>query len=888
VNGSPTERFRRVDAVFDAVLDLPTAEQPAFLDRACADDPELRTEVLQLLRALHRSGGFLDSGAVKLAEPLLAGTGVLGEAVSDRIGPFRVVREIGQGGMGRVFLGERADGQFDQRVALKLIRHGAPSMVHRFLEERRILALLEHPHIARLIDGGITADGLPYFAMEFVDGEPIDRYCDARSLSLEARLTLFMDVCEAVSWAHQHLVIHRDLKPSNILVTQAGQVKLLDFGIAKWLRGPGGAGDQTRTEFHAMTPEYAAPEQMRAGPVSTATDVYSLGVLLYVLLAGERPYDLAGKSMTEMDRIVCEYEPSRPSAVGAAPWRRRLRGDLDLIVMKALHKEPSRRYQSPAELAEDLQRFREGQAVRARPDSARYRLGKFVRRNRAVVLLTTATALALVGATAFSTIQMREARTQRQEALREAKRATAMSELQAVLAGDSRDPDGRPLSATGRISVAEGVVVRRFQSEPWLVAVLLVDLSNRYLEAGDLRAQRGMLGRARTIARDANAHNELALAACTRATSYWIEDILDSARADVDEAKAALAAMARRSPDVEASCLEAEGKLLQATGQPDSGIALLERALALVEAAPGGEQRLGLANSLAEVLRLSGRTREAVPYFRRILRELEAQGYGDTEAFPNVVNFLVTSLLDLGEFADADSTVRGFIREREAKHGEGRVPTPLAFEYARVKINLKEMDSADLWLTRALRDTSQGSGVFRLHLPSTLADLRLEQGRLSEARAAAGDLLAERRGQRATTAMLRARLRRAEGDARGASAMLERELGVLLNDGQPRLTWFALPLVTAGEWRLDRGDPRGADSLALLARAAAAIDSLALVRSANAGRSELLRARALRAQGALPGAREAVGRAMTALASGYGAGSPWTRAARLLADSLSR
>ena len=288
------------------------------------------------------------------------------------------------------------------------------------------------------------------------------------------------------------------------------------------------------------------------------------------------------------------------------------------------------------------------------------------------------------------------------------------------------------------------------------------------------------------------------------------------------------------------------------------------------------------------MLRLSGRIREAVPYFRRILADLEALGYGETDAFPNVVNFLSTSLTDLGELAALDSTIRGYIRPREAAYGEGRVPTLLAFLYARAKLRLGEIDSADVWLTRAMRDTTQGAGQFEAYLASTLAELRLEQSRLADARGPVAQLPAVRRGQRATAAMLRARLQRAEGDSRGASAFLERELGTVWNDGQQRLTLFALPLVTAGEWRLAAGDARGADSLALLARTAPAVDSLALVRSALAGRAELLRARALRAGGRVAEARQAADRAVTALGNGYGPNHRWTRSARVLADSLAR
>jgi serine/threonine-protein kinase len=880
VNASPTDWFRRVDTIFDAAVDLPADQQSAAVERACGADEVLRAEVLSLLRA-YRSDSPLESPAAAIAAPLFEPSA---RAASDRIGPFRIVREIGRGGMGHVLLGERADGQFEQRVAIKLIQHGSAGVVRRFLEERRILALLEHPNIARLVDGGLTSDGLPYFAMELVDGEPIDRYCESRHLPLDARLELFARVCDAVAYAHQHLVIHRDLKPSNILVAADGQVKLLDFGIAKLL-GDAQGDDLTGTGLSPMTPQFAAPEQIRNASISTATDVYSLGVLLYLLLTGERPYDLRGKPPTDVERIVCVDVPPKPSSRAAGALARRLRGDLDLIVMTALQKDEQRRYQSPATLAHDLQRFLQGRPILARPDTARYRFGKFVRRNRTAVAVATATAAALVGATVFSIAQMREARRQQREAVRAAQRATALSELQTVLAGDARDPDGRPLPPAGRIAMAEGVIERRFGSDPSLAASLMVDLSGRYVETGNLKAQRAMLGKARTIARKANLGAEVALAACWRANSYWLEDLLDSARADVAEGKAALARDAYRDHEAEATCLEAEGKLLQATGQPDSGIALLKRAVA-VEDEPGGTEALGRINSLAEVLRLSGRIREAVPYFRRILAQLEALGYGETDAFPNVVNFLATSLTDLGELAVLDSTLHGYIRPREAEYGEGRVPTLLAFIYARAKLRLGEIDSADLWLTRAMRDTTQGAGQFANYLTSTLAELRLDQMRLADARVLAARLPATRRGQRATTAMLRARLKRADGDPRGASTFLEAELGTLWNDGQERLTQFALPLVTAGEWRLANGDAHGADSLAVLARTAAVVDSVALVRSALAGRAELLRAQALHAGGRAAEARQAAQRAVTALGNGYGRNHRWTRAARALADSL--
>jgi serine/threonine-protein kinase len=441
-----TDRFRRVDAIFDAAVDLSGDEQAECLDRACAGDEEMRAEVLELLREYHRSDSFLDSPAAQIAAPLLDAAAALAGPVPDRVGPFRVVREIGRGGMGRVFLAERVDGQFDQRVALKVIQTGAPGVVKRFMEERRILALLAHPGIARLLDGGITNGGLPYFAMELVDGEPIDRYCDSHELSLDERLDLFVRVCDAVSYAHQHLVIHRDLKPSNILVTGDGQVKLLDFGIAKVL-GPRSAGDLTQTEHSVMTPEFAAPEQVRGTSISTATDVYSLGVLLYMLLTGERPYDVRGKSPAEVERIVCTEVPPKPSTQVTPAMRRRVRGDLDLIVMTALQKEEARRYQSPAALADDLRRFRDGHAILARRDSTVYRLRKFVGRHRIGVAAGTLGVLGLIGAASRERVLRNDAELA----------ARKSSEVEAFLVSvfDVADPMGRRATEGGSVTARE-------------------------------------------------------------------------------------------------------------------------------------------------------------------------------------------------------------------------------------------------------------------------------------------------------------------------------------------------------------------------------------------------------------------------------------------------
>ena len=442
---SPADRTARVDSVFDAAVDLPLSAQVAFVESACSDDLDLCAEVLELLR-VYNSDGVLDSPAARIASSILESATALGGPVPERIGAFRVMHEIGRGGMGRVFLGERVDGQFEQRVAIKLIQQAAPGVLRRFIEERRLLARLAHPGISRLFDGGITPGGLPYFVMELVEGEPIDQYCESHQLPLDRRLELVARVCDAVTYAHQHLIIHRDLKPSNILVTADGQVKLLDFGIAKLLAADPG-DDAPRTELQAMTPEFAAPEQVLGRPISTATDVYSLGVLLYVLLTGERPYDVRGKTPAEVERIVCDHVPPKPSSKAPAALQRRIRGDLDLIVMTALQKDVERRYQSPAALAQDLQRFLEGRAIAARADSAPYRVAKFVNRHRVGVAIASFLALGLAGAAS------RE-RVLRHRAEVEARKAWEVERF-LVRVFDMADPNGWKEPDGGRVTARE-------------------------------------------------------------------------------------------------------------------------------------------------------------------------------------------------------------------------------------------------------------------------------------------------------------------------------------------------------------------------------------------------------------------------------------------------
>ncbi len=400
------ETFRRAKEIFHGVLERPAEGRAAFIEEACAGDADVKAEVMSLLASEEDAGGFLEEARL----PTLPGTMMPdAPATSDlhterrRIGPYTILHEIGRGGMGSVYLAERSDREYRGQVALKLVRRGMDTdfILQRFRAERQILASLNHPNIAKLLDGGTTDDGLPYFVMEYIEGEHLTDYCRERDLPLRKRIELFRTVCSAVQFAHRNLVVHRDIKPSNLMVTGDGTVKLLDFGLAKVL-DPQKSGEsfyQTVAGIGIFTPEYASPEQVRSEPVTTATDVYSLGVVLYELLAGVHPYRRTDSEPSDILKAILETEPAAPSTTVArnGDAARALQGDLDTIVLMALRKEPERRYATVEKLSADLGRYLEGLPVSARPDTLVYRAGKFVRRHRVGVAAALLVFVSLAG-----------------------------------------------------------------------------------------------------------------------------------------------------------------------------------------------------------------------------------------------------------------------------------------------------------------------------------------------------------------------------------------------------------------------------------------------------------------------------------------------------------
>jgi eukaryotic-like serine/threonine-protein kinase len=495
------ERWRVVKALFDEALDQPSNARDQWLTGATAGDAPLRREVESLLEALSEERDRFERPA-SLALGLEPENGGAEPPVGSRVGPYRLLRVIGQGGMGVVFEAYRDDDQYQKRVAIKTISRGRDSdlILRRFRYERQILARLEHRNIAGLLDGGVTETGQPYFAMEYVIGRPIDKYCDAEKLGVRERLQLFRQVCAAVQYAHQNLVIHRDLKPNNILVTADGTVKLLDFGIAKLLREDDGSEGEGLTQPGAvpLTTAYASPEQVRGEAVTTATDVFSLGLVLYKLLSGQHPfvYDMPGS--LEMRRRISEETPPPPSALvttetaaslaepsGLKRLQRTLHGDLDSIVLMALRKEQLRRYASVEQMGEDVLRYLAGLPVAAQPDSVGYRLGKFVRRNRAPVAGGMAAVLALVAGLLGTAWQARLAGQERDRAQLEAAKATRVTQfMQDMLRSADPRTGGKDITVAEALTGAARRAEAELAAEPEILAAVLSAIGRTWLGLG--------------------------------------------------------------------------------------------------------------------------------------------------------------------------------------------------------------------------------------------------------------------------------------------------------------------------------------------------------------------------------------------------------------------
>ncbi|MCP3960445.1 MAG: serine/threonine protein kinase [bacterium] len=837
-HGMSPERWRRLDALFRDAVERDDADRAALLDRACDGDAELRREVEELLDAHRRAGSFLEDAALDEAARLAE------SRAGQRIGAYEVVEQLGRGGMGTVYLAVRADERYRKQVAIKVITRGLDTdeVQRRFRQERQILAGLDHPNIAGLLDAATSDDGLPCFVMEYVDGTRIDHYCERQRLSVNQRLELFRTVCSAVQAAHRNLVVHRDLKPSNILVTADGVPKLLDFGIAKLLDPA--SFDQTveptARPFRRMTPEYASPEQVRSENITTASDVYSLGVLLYVLLTGRPPYRVDTNRATEMERVICEQEPERPSAAG--PERRRLSGDLDTVVLKALAKEPERRYASVEQLSGDLKRHLVGQPIIARPPTFSYRAGKFLRRHRtgvAMAALSVALLLAGIVTTAWQAHVATTARATAEAERGRAEEVTGFLEELFQVADPSRT-EGETITARELLDRGAARLADQPWEQPEVQARLLdaigwsyhglgyYDDAGRYLEEA-LVIRRRVLGR---------EHLAVAESLDNMAALLLARGEYAAARTSSREA---LEMRRRLLGDEHPSVAESLNNLaqaLQAEGDYAAAEPLLREALAMKKRLLGDDHpsvAVGV-NNLAGVLNLLGDYETAEPLFREALgarrrllgekhpqvaeslnnlglilyRQRDYQGaethfrqaldlrrqlYGEEHpAVARGLGNLATVLLDSGDYARAEPLSREALAMKERLLGE---------EHPSLAFNLNSLGQvlevrgggpgAEALYRRALRLRREALPPGHRHLATSalaLGQLLLDRGDLEQAEPLLREALEIRRArpedawrvaeaESALAGLLAAlgRLRKAETLLAASCDVLEAELG---------------------------------------------------------------------------------------------------------------
>jgi serine/threonine-protein kinase len=644
------DRLQRIQELFWEALELEGEERARFLSQLRAENPDLTQEVETLLLADGAAGDFLEIPPADLSSILEGRTKKLGPG--DRIGPYALVKLLGRGGMGSVYLAERADAEYSKQVAIKVVRAGMDSeeILARFWQERQILASLEHPNIARLLDGGTTPDGRPYLVMEYVDEESIDAYCERRKLSIDERLRLFQTVCAAVEHAHRNLVVHRDLKPRNILVTAAGEPKLLDFGIAKLLSPLDGPADAaaTRTGLRPMSPEYASPEQVRGEPITTSTDVYALGLVLYQLLTGERPQQLDNLSLAEIERVVCEQEPEKPSvatgrlqrSASSDRLRRKLAGDLDTIVMKALRKEPERRYQTVRDLSEDIRRYLSGLPVKARPDTLRYRTAKFVRRHSVGVAAAALVAISLVAGMAGTMWQTQQAARERDRARTEAETAAQIASFLTELfqASNPEETLGDTIPVRQILERGYRRIQETLQDQPEVRATMLTVLGRVYADLGRYDDARALLEEALTLRRQVYGTPDPHVAETLETLATLVRD----SRKFKDSEPLYREAIAMRRLLAASGEHGTAGELLLADdliglayslrdlGQPDSAETFVRQALEIRRRRLGEDHPdvIETMISLAYVHRAQGELDEAEALYREVL--VKQRALGDT------------------------------------------------------------------------------------------------------------------------------------------------------------------------------------------------------------------------------------------------------------------
>ena len=725
-SAAQAELAARAFALFSASMTKPGEQRESWLRSRCGDDAALWAELERLMQAERDSSRFLE--AAPLWQPMQDYSG-------EQVGAFELIRLLARGGMGAVYLGRRNDGTYEQQVAVKLFdpRSLSAASRSRFITERKILAALEHPGIARVIDGGETAAGIAYLVMELVQGEIITRYCEQHLLGLSDRLQLLVKLCEALDYAHRCGIVHRDIKAANVLVTEHGEPKLIDFGIARMLQP---AADDTASEqpptsqltSSLMTPEYASPEQLRGTDMTAASDIYSLGVLMYELLTGSRPHQLAGLSAAEMERAVCQTVPQDPSRAVAfkrtdtplglgskQTLQRYLRGDLDRIVMTTLRQQPTQRYASAAALASDIRRYFAGQPVAARGASRLYRVGKFVQRHRPVVMVTLAAFALLLLAIMQLVVQVKATREQRDIAIAEAHKSSLATEFltDMIAQADPFENASEPtLAGALRQSIAE--IDQRFADQPELEADMRYAVGYALQNLGEIAPARAQLERVLTLRRQGDGAIKLAAALDAMGIICWWEsdfacaesyftDALDTLQQSVDSSADALA--------VQVNVLANRSAMLIDQGDYASSLKSARRALQLARqhAYDDAETLAAIWLNLATSLEAQGQDEQALAAFQNAL-ELQQNLTGRQHpSYAVILNNLALYHHKLEQYDKAAHALTESVSIRRQTLGDNHPQTATAlFNLARVQIKTGDLQAALLAAQDALQVAAAG------------------------------------------------------------------------------------------------------------------------------------------------------------------------------------
>jgi serine/threonine protein kinase len=741
-----SNRWTQIQSLFHDAADLPKSEQRTFLESACGSDDILLADVLALLDEDARSSSLLDRDVAHVAKQILNDKSPQPAAFQE-FGHYKIKHVLGEGGMGVVYLAERED--LHSLVAIKLLRDAwlSPARRERFAVEQRTLAQLNHPCIARLYDAGILADGTPWFVMEYVDGLPLTEYCRQRNCSIDQRLRLFHAVCEAVLYAHQNAVIHRDLKPSNILVKNDGSVRLLDFGIAKQIDGADASADQTRTALRLMTPAYASPEQIRGERVGIQTDVYSLGVILYELLAERLPFDLSSKTPAEAETLIAQTEPQKPSARGKENAERQTSStawaDLDVICLTAMHKDPQRRYRSVEALIRDVDHYLSGEPLEARPDTFRYRMGKFAKRNRRAVTAATVAFTAVVALVIFFVLRLKSERDN-------ANRQTAIADsINGFLSNDLLARSNPLQSGKASETLLDAVVQasanidRQFQREPQVAARLHQTIARSLDSRTDYPVARTEYDRAAALFNsiDGPLSQDAIITQLQRASMEartYEAGSLPVAKKILAEQEALLGKIAKPRADVNVWLLSARGMIALIGNDAKSAVVNFQAAQDAAQELPSFDQRtkLDLKQRLVFAYIRFGDPAKAEQLARELIAEYSSVAGADS---PNVLRVrlnLAQALMNESKFAEAVQEANKIYPSFVMMLGEDHELTmQLLATRAQSEGSLGDWDGTIRDDLTIYRIASQKQGPLSFFPIATLSDASLAQcraGRLDE------------------------------------------------------------------------------------------------------------------------------------------------------------